>query len=205
MNGRTFDPYIGTQYERRKFLVLGESHYANEFLTGEMTPELMRIRSNFTNCVMHQYLDFLSDRIRSQRWMNTFTKFSNVLHSQRLSKTIRIQFWESVSFYNYVQFPVSGPGQSPSKEQFEMSHSPFLQTCLELKPEMIFIWGFRLRDNLPPNSFETRIGRDEVTLYYLRAHENIPCLIVPHPSSRSFNYKISSTISKYLDQFGVKL
>jgi hypothetical protein len=54
--------------------------------------------------------------------MNTFLKFGNIFKGLKLSETETIDFWNSISFYNYVQIPTTKPRESPSKESFNTNY-----------------------------------------------------------------------------------
>ena len=191
----TFKPYIGKNYHSstKKILVLGESHYT----VGEK-PE--RQLKNLTNSVLEKYLNYKGKRkgIKHEKWMNTFTKFSNVLCGERLTNEGTIKFWEEVTFYNYVQVAMPKSRKSPNKPDFEKSYTSFKDVLKEIQPKIIIIWGFRLWRNLPKENFIVNEENERIfkgTLLDLNG--NTTFLVVPHPSS-SFSYRLTDPIQKGL-------
>ena len=83
----------------------------------------------------------------------------------------------------------------PTKEQFKNSLDAFLKISDELKPNVIFIWGYRLWQNLPKDNLITvmNINGTEKHLY-----NNIPIKVIPHPSSNQFNYELCNDIQNFL-------
>lgn len=194
-----FKPFIGKEYEKQEFkiLILGESHYLNDldftdYLNGEKKVELI------TNNVVNEYLNYKKTGRFYARWMNTFTKFTNVLNGKKSSIKETVEFWQASSFYNYVQAPTKGPRISPTKEEFRQSFDALSEVVKQIKPNMIFIWGDRLWNNFPKDNYESLTnGSDEI--HYLKFSYNLPIMVVPHPSSSKFNYGIKNNINDYLN------
>ena len=192
-----FKPFIGTEYNIQNFkiLIVGESHYLNDFdfndyLNGDKKVELI------TNNVVKRYLNYKKTGKYYAKWMNTFTKFSNVLYGKKSSIKDTVEFWQSSSFYNYVQAPTKGPRISPSKEEFKLSFDALKKVVEEIKPNLIFLWGHRLWDNFPKENYESsKNGNDKI--HFLKFSYNLPIMVVPHPSSSKFNYGIKDEIEKY--------
>lgn len=91
-----FKPFIGKEYEKQEFkvLILGESHYLNDsdftdYLKGEKKVELI------TNNVVNRYLNYKKTGRFYERWMNTFTKFSNVLNGKNSSIKVFYEYFSS--------------------------------------------------------------------------------------------------------------
>jgi uracil-DNA glycosylase len=163
-----------------------------DYLNGEKTVELI------TNNVVNGYLNYKKTARFYAKWMNTFTKFSNVLNGKNSSIKETVEFWQSSSFYNYVQAPTKGPRISPTKEEFKQSFDALSEVVEQLKPNMIFIWGDRLWNNFPKDNYESKkSGNDKI--HYLKFSYNLPIMVVPHPSSSKFNYGIKKNITDYLN------
>jgi hypothetical protein len=191
-----FKPFIGENYDKQEFkmLVLGESHYLSN-------SDILEYENNnkntetITTSVLLRFLNYKTGKKCFEIWMNTFTKFCNVLEGRKTSKIETFNFWKNCSFYNYVQTPMIGPRISPSKEEFKKSLNAFLIVLDEVKPDIIFIWGYRLWNNLPREQFfeKIKINNNEIQLFH-----KIPLKVLPHPSSSKFNYNLSNIISKYI-------
>lgn len=134
-----FTPFIGPKYSKSKFklLVLGESHYAPELIIKSTDPVEIKRRLNFTNEIVTKYLNYKNNNGSFRTWMNTFTKFANVLSGRKLNGNEIVDFWSEVAFYNYVQVPTSSSRKSPSQIDFDNSIDAFKEVCMNLKPNFI--------------------------------------------------------------------
>ena len=193
-----FKPFIGENYYKQDFkiLILGESHHLETsdfeaYLRDEKDIE------NITIYVLRRFLNYKQNYTNFGRWMNTFTKFNNVFFGKKISSIETIIFWENCSFYNYVQNPTTGPRISPTNAEFKDSINPFLSVLEETKPNIIFIWGYRLWNNLPKDELYNKINfqNTEIHLY-----NKIPIKVLPHPSTKQFNYNLSKEMEKYIDE-----
>jgi hypothetical protein len=194
-----FKPFVGTEYQKQDFkiLILGESHYLNDsdfidYLDGNKKVELI------TNNVVNGYLNYKKTGKSYANWMNTFTKFSNVLNGKKSSIKETVEFWQSSSFYNYVQAPTKGPRISPSEEEFKQSFDALTEVVEEIKPNLIFFWGHRLWNNFPKDNYGSLINGNE-KIHFLKFSYNLPIIVMPHPSSSKFNYGIKDEIKDYLN------
>lgn len=196
-----FKPFVGKNYhsENFKILVLGESHYLNEeefkkYLNKE------EIIEQITNKVFKHFLNYKEKKGSFERWMNTFSKFGNILSDKKLSNSETIDFWNRMAFYNYVQYPTKGARISPSLENFERSIKPFEDVIDSLKPDLIFIWGKRLWNNLPKENYE-QINKNELTNESLEYFYKTPIIRMYHPSSSKFNYSLSNHANESIKNF----
>ena len=194
----TFSPYIGKRYRSstNRLMVLGESHYPNN----DKSLEQLRI---LTLTVLQAYLDYKNKEKKHERWMNTFTKFSNVLNGHRLTGERAVNFWEEVAFYNYVQVPTSGTRKSPCKSDFQNSYAAFKKVVGEIKPNIIIIWGHRLWRNLPKEDYIPNEKNKRESLVILKLYKAIPILVVPHPSTRYFSYPLTESIQAFIQQAAI--
>lgn len=190
-----FHPFVGSKYnnegfEGKKILVLGESHYCSD-----QCEECGTIKSNecnnFTNIVLNKFINYKEGKDPFENWMKTFTKFANIFTGKKLTQSEIIEFYNSIIFYNFVQFAICGPRVSPTEKQFDDSMPAFLEVLAKYKPDLIIIWGERLWDNIQ------NIGRwgNEVYLssnvlkpyYFTVDNQEIPAFHIYHPSSSNFN------------------
>lgn len=194
-----FNPYIGKKYEIQNFkiLILGESHYFNhqDYLDYENEKERVKL---FTNYVVNRYLQYKKDGKSFERWMNTFTKFGNVLNGKRMSNIETIDFWEKCCFYNYVQFPTRGTRLSPTNEEFRNSKDAFETVIGELKPHIVILWGLRLWSKFPKDRYE-QINYKGGKIETLNLEYSLPILVLPHPSSTKFSHNLFEKINNFLE------
>jgi hypothetical protein len=201
-----FKPWLGEQYTTggfsgRKILILGESHHCGDLcktcgIIGETECE------NFTTNVINSYLNYKKKKINHENWMNTFTRFTNILIGTQINSDETISFWNSVIFYNYVQIALEGPRMSPSLQDFTRSKNAFIEVINEYKPDLIIIWGERLwakLDKLKDDGYwgeEILDGRNGKIFYFRVSDINIPAYKIYHPASSAFCYEDS----KYLQE-----
>lgn len=136
-----FKPWIGKDYYKgylkRRILVLGESHYCA--LPNDAVPDL----------TINIIKDLLDPDSPSEPYKNTYRKFEHALAGHRLENAERVQLWNKIAFYNYVQYPLLGPRKAPERTEFKDSVEPFFEVLGDLSPDVVIVWGQRLYNNLP--------------------------------------------------------
>ena len=192
-----FKPFIGKNYHSQDFkiLVLGESHYLNTNQINDYQANKEYI-SNITNQVVTGFFKYKNRSAKYERWMNTFTKFGNVIHGNRLNPSQTLAFWDSCAFYNYVQVPTAGPRIYPTKEDFQNSISALKQVIKETNPDIVMVWGYRLWHNLPVKNTEKIFRTSKI--HFTNIDPQLPFKRMPHPSSSAFNYKMSPSFKSYI-------
>ena len=179
MKNVIFNPWIGGKYKvaPKKILVLGESHYGD--ISIEEKPE-------FTSGIINLFLSYKAGKCQHARWMNTFTRFTNVIHDARLECNSVVSFWQSIMFYNYIQKAMEGPRVSPTELDFEKSLKALVEVVSEYRPNTIVVWGQRLWDRLPNELIKFD---NKSKSYFMEIDgDRIDVLWIYHPSSSSFSY-----------------
>lgn len=146
-----FEPHIGGKYfdfKGTKLLILGESHYCGDCKENDEV-----CRKCTKDVLEEKYLEYKKSGKGHVRWMNTFTRFTNILFGEKISGEKLLKFWDSVIFYNYVQSSVEKSRTQPTEEQFKNSKDAFEEILTKCKPNLILVWGRRSWDNLD-NSLE---------------------------------------------------
>lgn len=177
-----FEPWIGSkvEYAQNTFLVLGESHY------GDVSPEDWK---DFTKYIVKKFLAYKNGDERHESWMNTFTRFSNIVTSNMKTKMDTHEFWESVMFYNYIQRPLYNSRVSPTHDEFVNSAKAFKGIIEKYKPKYIVVWGKRLWNHLL--STDLLVFSEEKNEFYIINNDGLTgsnIFHVYHPSSSYFNY-----------------
>jgi hypothetical protein len=109
----------------------------------------------------------------------------------------RIEFWDSVAFYNYIQeFVGSAPRQAHSYGLWERSHPAFAEVMLRLKPQLVLVIGLLNWGNI--DGLDGWYGRNlslapkpryNQTWWYPLGHGNVAlALHVKHMSS-GYNFR----------------
>lgn len=177
-----FKPWVGENYRGgfagKRVLVLGESHYF---------ADVKDARENVTAEIIADLYDPDSPH---EPYKNTYTKFVKAMTGKsELTAEDKRSFWNSVAFYNFVQFPISGARIAPSASEFADSAQPFFQVLEQLKPEIVIVWGSRLYNNLPHggsqgDSVQAPDGQwIEIWNYFLNDGGKVLILPVTHPSA----------------------
>jgi hypothetical protein len=199
-----YHPNIGSNYFKTgfnglKLLILGESHYCGEGCE-DCGSQHYKECFSFTQNVMEEYFSYKNGEVENKRWMNTYTKFANAVFGYKLTNEELLAFWESVIFYNYVQFSTDGPRIAPRYEQFKNSEEAFLELLSIYKPDIVIGWGMRLQGNMPTSGRwgnENLLDNKNEKFYYLRIDNiEIPIYFTYHPSSSAFNKESTAYIKE---------
>lgn len=146
-----FLPWIGKDYQNggifgKRILVLGESHYCGS-CTREMCEHNFDDCRDFTVSVVSD--SYLNKQREYANWMKTFTCFERSLVGEWTDEESRIKIWDSVAFYNYLQYALDTPGKAGESDAYQKAIEPFYQVLDYCKPELIIVWGKRLWGWLP--------------------------------------------------------
>lgn len=194
MSKSFFKPWVGPKYyqegfNQKRLLILGESHYCDEELCVDCGKIENTRCASFTIDTVKKYLDYKNGRGPHESWMNTFTKFTNVMLGSDNSKENIEQFWNSIMFYNYVQKALTGSRKDPLKADFESSFEPFIEVLTDYKPDLVIVWGLRLWDSIPDKGEwgpDISKGKYWKIYYFNIANKKIPLLCIYHPSTSYF-------------------
>lgn len=203
-----FHPWVGEKYklgfDNKKILVLGESHICGgcKDQCGDLDINDEGCRKMTTVAVQH-FLNYKKGEDDFANWMNTYTRFSNIVHNKQLSGTEMVDFWDSIAFYNYVQFATDEARVSPSLQEFAESEKAFFEVLDILQPDLVIAWGDRLWNHMPSSgsykeSVNSKVNWGKGLYYYKFADREIPIMTIYHPSSSSFNYEWHEIIQEGL-------
>ncbi|MHB8833315.1 MAG: hypothetical protein ACYC9V_09090 [Desulfobacteria bacterium] len=194
---KTLNPWIGEMYGKegnifgKKLMLVGESHYYEG-----MSPPPHPIDVDEVN--------FTVDQVKRQivgNTVKTFCKFEEIYFgNERVDK--RMQFWNSISFYNYVQYIMPDPKykMKVSAYMIQKSYPAFIDTLNYMNnnnnlPDCIMVCSKTVMDGLPiPSKMANKginfnvFGPEKNGTYYkseLGDHV-IPLSFTRHPSSRGF-------------------
>lgn len=146
-----FKPWVGSRYGKadsvfdKKILVLGDSHYCEEGCVPCGIDEKKEQCGNFTTEVIRDYLDY---NVKGT-WKRTFTKFMNSFVGG--TDYHRDEFWESVSFYNYLQIAAGNNSRQTRSYDYnqERHKAALLEVISSLDPDVIVCWGNNVWDAMP--------------------------------------------------------
>ncbi len=193
-----FRPWIGnnyntTGYEGKKILVLGESHYCgSELGEGNRCFPLCKRENMLSDCfsqtedVVKSYLNNYS----GEPFQRTFVCFERAVTGKELTQKEREDFWQSVMFYNFIQYSQSGPRIPPQPDHWAKSELAFKEILEQYMPDYIIVWGVRLYKGLPDwngagsKLFINEHDSTDIWTYTING-KSIPAIKVHHPSSPS--------------------
>ena len=183
MNNYKFKPWVGNRYEAgidgRKVMVLGESHYCAD--PADAIPE---ITQNVIKLVKNK-----------KETYKAYTSFERVLLGKAdVSDREADSLWDSLMFYNYVQYPMPTPTASPSSAQFREAEAPFLKVINDYSPDKIIVWGNPLYKWLPREGQQgpmLTVGGEqlETWVYTLTNGKEVRVMYMHHPSKPGFIWR----------------
>jgi len=112
MENVNFRPWIGkkyntTGYEGKRILVLGESHYCgNELGEGKRCFPLCKKENMLPDCFSQteDVIKWYLSEYTGEPFQRTFVCFERAVVGRELSQEEREEFWQSIMFYNYIQY-----------------------------------------------------------------------------------------------------
>lgn len=176
MKKRFFNPRVGAQYQKgfingKKVLVLGASHYCllNSIEKGfacpvweECTSREIRDSSKFNTCCpayeangwLKEYGVKLEDsaQIEVDNFFDapgsykTYSNFTNFIIDY-FGFTDAEEVWDRLAFVNYAQYFLPTIATPPFDEYDIRNFEALLQTIQELQPDVIIVWGTKIRDH----------------------------------------------------------
>ncbi len=189
-----FLPWIGDKYEQgfcgRRFLVLGESHYAHwDDAVHELQPTFTR------ECLR----EVVNREDGARFWKNLEQALLNEYRQGGWCPSGGPALWSQLAFYNFVQSPIfAGPRVSPSNQQFNSSLAAFIAVLEALRPERVLVCGKRLWGQMDSTKLQLH---DDVEAYQLSDGSPVWCLAIKHPSSGGFSWtKAHQLIRAFLNE-----
>lgn len=159
-----FHPWIGVQYgtdgiERRRLLIVGESHY-------ESKPGDVAVG---TECTLT--LEVIGRAIRGDAGFSFYSKIANAVSGEELNTPEqRSGFWKRVTFYNYVKRLLNTSGERPSKEDLSSGAPSFFDLLRLVEPDAVLVTGQTVWDAIsdffPPGARSTRANLDQPSCTY---------------------------------------
>jgi len=148
-------PFIGERYfdNDKKILLVGESHYTDINETNENFDKI-----DFTRWIVDEM------GIEEYSYQAKFFKNVNRLFVRSTTK----DFWNSVSFYNFIQRPMVGIQERPRTADFNLGYNVFVDIIKLLEPNYVIFLGSKCADYL--NNFSIKNGYDFSSVTW---HDNI--------------------------------
>jgi hypothetical protein len=124
----------------KKVLILGESHYHNCEIDDDCNKLNKKQREKQHRELTKKVVEWWKDKPAK-------TPVSSAV--PKLFEIGRYDFWNRVSFYNYVQSFVFAPGNRPADEDWDISTKAFQQVLDCLQPDRVLVLGKKNWLSLP--------------------------------------------------------
>ncbi|MCB0184003.1 MAG: hypothetical protein KDK08_06555 [Rhizobiaceae bacterium] len=157
-------PWKGSNYERRRLLVLGESAYEREDpLTVDHSRRLVEWE--------------LDNPLHVFRFTTTISR--GLCAKQYPSREEVFAAWHTVALTNYVPEPIgSGPRQRPSAADWRTARERWPEILKLLTPRAVVVLGRTLWSRMPPTDI---FISDDLQGYNFQG-QSVMCIAVRHPS-----------------------
>ncbi|MGL5914518.1 MAG: hypothetical protein ACRCZB_10165, partial [Bacteroidales bacterium] len=188
-----FEPWVGKNYQsggifQKKILVLGASHYCGNSNCASDCGKL-EMKKDCDLSTTQVIKDYLYDYENCGDWKKTNCKFERSMVNKEANLDERINIWDSVVFYNYLQRAMDDNQEHANYEDYQNAIKPFFEVLEKYRPEKIIVWGTQLWEKLP--SGEKWTGGEEITIdnktvqtgyYTLQDGTKVEAMAVKHPS-----------------------
>lgn len=181
----TFLPWEGKVYATQgiagtRLLILGESHYFDK-------PLPVSDSRTFTQYSIRTWA------MPSKKTARVFTIAERaVLRAAGLTGVTREEFWNSVSFYNYLTVVLRHPREQPQPETWAHSADQFRIVLDAVAPQAVLVLGKRLLAHLSSIGIAKENGAAGGALAGLDVVSatgvQIPAEDITHPSGGGFKY-----------------
>jgi len=185
-----FSPWIGDDYEKanlygKRILILGESHYGKEQGNISETTSLVIKEAEFQKLYTTRFLRMVPPAVLGYSYADAVT------HQQRKD------FWNNVMFYNYIQESVNTGRGKRTKKQWQNSIDAFFEVINTHKPEIIFVFGVGIGNNLSRKNAESKnINGLRAVEYTLEGGGKSIAVVVRHPSGGMSYKEVHNVIEK---------
>ncbi|WP_281613411.1 hypothetical protein [Flammeovirga sp. SubArs3] len=188
MSGLHYKTWIGEHFSQKrifnkKILILGESHYADG---AEDKTELL-------------IKETMSGRFKHPFYTKLVLSFLEEENAAQLSLDRKVFFWQSVAYNNFVQDYLDQSRQAPSHEMWERGRNAFYELLEQVKPDIVFVCGYRLWDQLP---HKFRVESEKIgslfTITYQYKDISAQCVRSKHPSANYSPAAVYSNLESFL-------
>ena len=131
-------PWVGSEYssQKHKILFVGESHYSVNYLEDSQKNEDLTIA-----CVKQ----YCNDEWKNRTWGILVAQFCKIFGTERYA---RRDFFEKISYMNYIQHCMQYPGESPFKYCIHNNdyQTHFYNVLSGSKPSVVILFSQRIAE-----------------------------------------------------------
>jgi hypothetical protein len=124
-------------------------------------------------------------------WARYWVRIATLL-KDAVEKTETKDFWDRISFYNYIQEIMDGPKQNTPEKHWEYAKEVFVEVVKKLMPDIVIVTGYAVFDNLPDECIPGKpISLNGKNLKVCTYHVNdkvINICGIWHPATPGFKY-----------------
>jgi hypothetical protein len=181
-------PWVGKNYndagyKGRRLLILGESEY--EWEPGALKPEIATwlITANAKGGLKNPFYTKIYNSFSEEPKWQSLDHFAD--------------FWNSVTFYNYIQEKVGEtPRQRPTLDMWPRWRSTFVLVLEKLSPDRVLVLGRGLWNNLSALGLINAVNKD--AFFLVGENKSIKVASIPHPASFGFKPSEWRTVTRDL-------
>lgn len=183
-----------------RVMILGEAHYSDKIPIGEPVPE------GFTRNVIEWYVRGGFKERRGETFFNRVERLVSRKLQSGLSSTERSDFWNSVTFYNYIPvIAAQKPNERPQDWMWQNeAPSAFRKLVQATEAEIILVcgtilWRKKIFDVAIPDAYQAA-GRG-FEAHEINGSERYGAVAahIPHPTgSRGWSYDRSLPVRDFL-------
>jgi hypothetical protein len=168
-------PWIGNKYPKTnpKILVLGMSTYNH----GDPKKTCVRIMAKK-----------VSEGNR-EKWARYWNRITTLLKNDNEEVN---DFWNRISFHNYIQKIMDEPKQKNHVEDWENAKEPFMEIIEKLVPDIVIVTGYATFDHLPDECIRGRSikknGKELKIGYCKIGKKTVNICGMWHPATYGFRY-----------------
>ena len=172
-------PWIPPLYEENNIfpyrtLVLGESNYTSE----------KNFNSNLVISTVEEHISKNSDK--------NFSRFATKIRRTILGRDTKVtakEFWNSVAFYNFIQYRVgANSGDRPTETMWKESIPAFKELITTIKPERILVLGKKNWNNLTQHIEHEKISDCKIKINYNSSETTLGYITHPSSGGGQFTY-----------------
>lgn len=214
---RFFKPFVGENYSvglsGKKVLVVGDSFYCNNHdckYFSECTDMVKKDSSKFDTVCPYYKPRNLSDAPVGElgEQYGAYKTFGEFM-SEYAEGTDSLTVWNNVAFTNYVQFFVPSATAHSKEAVSERDFEAFKETVMELRPDIVFVWGVIAGEAIRKNRKEVydydkpEFHAKEGYVCHLRLDgldKDIVIINTYHPSAWAYWSRSLPLLKKYTDE-----
>ena len=198
-----YPPWIGSSYGTKgskRILIVGQNYNNARFGNRSISDYIRYLIKTGKEDPFFNPIEYIASS--KEHWKQSFGKV----------KLDRKKFWNSVSYYQFLQGIQEDPFSDPTRKMWKQGQDIFKKAVLELDPQIILIFSFDVFDNIPTmggrKGEEFTSGRVSLATwdFQMNGHPSAICrLMNPRKSSfyqRTWKELYDLFLEDYIERYG---